>query len=336
MPRSYVHLLFVLQATFVMSSALHAENQTSTFTPVTRWDRDYNIQVTPYSMNDASVPGLQSFAAGAYGDDWVILAGKTGGQHSFTTGNRSAWVINPVTQQAWERALDDSMSGLSAHTVNSLSASNPQSYQKGNTLFITGGYVYETDADNFTTYKDLTAINLPELIDWVKTPETALPANTILQTTGPEGDGTNYEGGFFQVTGGGMYELGGKTHIVFGQLFNGPYSGDDGYQKYTSQIRSFEIDYDHGTGSLSFSNPTVTPNGGDPSQFRRRDFNTFPVLSKNAETQEDELTGVTLSGVFYEGEGLWTVPVEISASGVPTMEDPATNPSVFKLSLIHI
>ena len=333
MPRFYVHLLFVLQATFVMSSALYAENQTSTFTPVTRWDRDYNIQVTPYSMNDASVPGLQSFAAGAYGDDWVILAGKTGGQHSFTTGNRSAWVINPVTQQAWERALDDSMSGLSAHTVNSLSASNPQSYQKGNTLFITGGYVYETDADNFTTYKELTAINLPELIDWVKTPETALPQNTILQTTGPEGDGTNYEGGFFQVTGGGMYELGGKTHIVFGQLFNGPYSGDGGYQKYTSQIRSFEIDYDHGTGSLSFSNPTVTPNGGDPSQFRRRDFNTFPVLSKNAETQEDELTGVTLSGVFYEGEGLWTVPVEISASGVPTMEDPATNPSVFKQAL---
>jgi len=330
MLRRHLIALIVFPLSFFAGSVLRAEDQTTTFSPVTRWNRDYSIQLTPYSMNDANVPGLQSFVAGAHQDEWVILAGKTGGQHDFETGNRTAWVVNPVTQQAWGRTLDDPMSGLSTHTVNSLSSTNAQSYQTGQTLFITGGYVYDSHADNFTTYKELTAVDLPDLIHWVKTPGTSLPNNTILQTEGPEGDMTNYEGGFFQVTGGGMFELDGTTHLIFGQLFKGPYSGNNNHQKYSSQIRSFEIDYDHGAGSLAFSNTVVDPIGGDPSQFQRRDLNTFPVLSKNQVTQEDELTGVALSGVFYNGSGLWTVPVEISASGVPTMEDPATNPSVFK------
>ncbi|MCP4774028.1 MAG: hypothetical protein GY880_07305, partial [Planctomycetaceae bacterium] len=95
-------------------------------------------------MGSVLMPGLQSFASGQVGDQWVIVAGKTGGMHSFTTGNRSAWVIDPVSKQVWSRSLDDPLSGLSQHTVNGLSSSNPQAYQRGNTLFVTGGYVYET------------------------------------------------------------------------------------------------------------------------------------------------------------------------------------------------
>ena len=52
---------------------------------------------------------------------------------------------------------------------------------------------------------DLSAIDLPELIDWVKTPGTQMPSNTILQTQGAIATGTAYEGGLFQVTGGGMF-----------------------------------------------------------------------------------------------------------------------------------
>ena len=102
--------------------------------------------------------------------------------HSFESGNTSAWVIDPVTRQAWGRDLNDPTSGLSQNAIYSLSASNPQSYQRDNTLFITGGYVYETDPDNFTTYNELTAVNLPELIDWVKSPGSTMPGNPILQT----------------------------------------------------------------------------------------------------------------------------------------------------------
>ena len=325
----YCCISFVL---FAVMGTAHAQNQTSTFSPVTRWDGNYRIEVKARPMGSVLMPGLQSFASGQVGDQWVIVAGKTGGMHSFTTGNRSAWVIDPVSKQVWSRSLDDPLSGLSQHTVNGLSSSNPQAYQRGNTLFVTGGYVYETTNDKFTTYNDLTAIDLPELIDWVKSPGSQMQSNTILQAAGGLGDGTDYEGGLFQVTGGGMYEINGKTHIVFGQMFEGPYDPSQSYQKYTSQVRSFEIDYDHAAGALGYDSSTVSPAGGDPTQFRRRDLNTFQVLSKDTQG-DDVMSGVALSGVFFEGEGIWTVPVEISADGVPSMVDPTTDPTVFKQAM---
>ena len=310
----------------------HAANQTSTFSSVAKWDRDYNIKVKPYSMGSAPVPGLQSFAAGQIGDEWVVLAGQTGGMHSFDSGNTSAWVINPAKRQVWGRDLDDPTSGLSQHAIHSLAASNPQSYQRDETLFITGGYVYETDTDNFTTYNELTAVNLPELVTWVKSPGSTMPGHTMLQTRGAVGSGTDYEGGLFQVTGGGMYEINGTTQIVFGQQYEGQYLHDGSYQKYTSQVRTFEIEYDHATGTLNYFNAEVHPTGGDPTQFMRRDLNAFTVLSKDS-NGDDQLSGVALSGVFFAGSGIWTVPVEISPTGIPSMQDPATDPSVFRQAL---
>ena len=309
-----------------------AANQTATFSPVTKWDRDYNIQVKPYSMGTATVPGIQSYAAGQVSEEWVILAGTVGGLHSFSNKNTRAWVFNPSSQQVWSRDLTDPSSGLSQHTINGLSSSNTQSYQRGNTLFITGGYVFEEDVDNFTTYNDLTAVDLPELIDWVKTSSSSLPANTILQRAGAIGSGTDYVGGLFQVTGGGMFEIDGKTQLVFGQLYDGPYLNDGSFQKYTSQIRTFDIEYDHAAGTLDYSSAAIHPSGGDPSRFRRRDLNTFPILTQDA-GGGDQLSAVALSGVFTETNGIWTVPVEISPAGVPSMQDPATDPNVFKQAL---
>jgi hypothetical protein len=330
--RSLICFIVTLALFLLLCGQSRAQNQTATFSPVSAWDRDYNIKVKPYAMGTAPVPGLQSFAAGQYGDQWVVLAGKTGGMHSFESRNTSAWVIDPVTKQAWGRNLDDPTSGLSQQAIYSLSSSNPQSYQRDNTLFITGGYVYEAAIDNFTTYNDLSAIDLPELIDWVKTPGTQMPSNTILQTQGAIATGTAYEGGLFQVTGGGMFEVAGQTQLIFGQKYEGRYLHDGSYQKYTSQVRTFDIDYDHTAGTLRYSNGAVDPAGGDPSQFRRRDLNTFPILSKDG-TGADQRSGVALSGVFYGGNGIWTVPVEISPTGIPSMQDPATDPSIFKQAL---
>jgi len=42
---------------------------------------------------------------------------------------------------------------------------------------------------------------------------------------------------------------------------------------------------------------------------------------------------VALAGVFYNGSGVWTVPVEIGSNGVPIMVDPNTNPDAFKQAL---
>ncbi len=307
-------------------------NQTASFSPITKWDRDYNIKVKPYSMGGTSIPGIQSYAAGQVGNEWVIMAGTVGGLHSFTDKNTRAWVIDPSSQQVWSRDLSQPSSGLSQHTINGLSSSNTQSYQRENTLFITGGYVFEKNPERFTTYNELTAVDLPELIDWVKAPGSVLPTNTVIQASGAIGSGTDYDGGLFQVTGGGMFEVGGKTQLVFGQLYDGPYMSDGSFQKYTSQVRTFDIEYDHAAGVLGYLNAGVSPSGGDPSQFRRRDLNTFPILSRNS-SGVDQLSSVALSGVFTETNGIWTVPVEISAEGVPSMQDPNADPTVFRQPL---
>ena len=42
---------------------------------------------------------------------------------------------------------------------------------------------------------------------------------------------------------------------------------------------------------------------------------------------------VALAGVFYNGVGVWTVPAEIGADGIPTTENPTTEPDVFRQAM---
>ena len=78
------------------------------------------------------------------------------------------------------------------------------------------------------------------------------------------------------MTGGGLEKIEDRYQLVFGQKFEGPYAhGSTTFQVYTSQVRSFDIDYDFAAGTLSYSDIEVAPAGGDPSRFRRRDLNVF-------------------------------------------------------------
>ena len=319
--------------TLAFSGAVCAQDQTTTFSPVTNWAGSYGISLQTYDMGSADMPTLQSFASGQYNGQWVMLAGRTNGLHSFTQSgtanfppayqNTSVWVIDPVTKQTWTKSLSDVSSGLSAAVINSLSATNTQSYQDGGTLFVSGGYVYDYNANNFTTYNALTAIDLGDVVSWVKGTSSNLAANSVLQTSGSSG--------FFAVTGGEMIKTGGTTHLVFGQKFEGPYTpGSNGV--YTSQVRSFTVDYDKNAGTLSYTQTSVSPDPGDPTEFRRRDLNVAPSLMKDMLTG-DAVEGITAyAGVFYNGSGVWTVPVEIDADGTPTQADPSA-PGTFKQAM---
>jgi hypothetical protein len=157
----------------------------------------------------------------------------------------------------------------------------------------------------------LTALDLPGLVDWVVT-GSGHAADHIRQMAHP----------IASVTGGAMYEMGGRMHIVFGQDFEGPYSPrSDG--AYTRQVRSFDI-ADDGT-NLSIANVIQTP---PASAYRRRDLNVMPVIRSDGAGGTTEGL-VALSGVFTTGFGAWTVPVEIDASGSPSMADPNSS-STFK------
>ncbi len=334
-------LRIFLFALIVTGGLAVAQNQTDTFSPVTNWNGTYNISVQQYDMGSANVPTLQSFAAATYEGEWVVIAGRTNGLHGFTPSgttnfppayqNSDVWVINPTTKQTWSKSLSDPSSGLSASAVNSLSATATQSFRDGGTLFISGGYVYDSGVNNFTTYNSLTALDLGDMVNWVKGTTANLGTNSVIQTTGATSTNGSYAGGFFAVTGGEMIQTGNDVHLIFGQDFQGPYTpGSNGV--YTSQVRSFTIDYNKEAGTLGYNETQVSPGPGDPTQFRRRDLNVVSSLSRNPEGGAPVEGMIAYSGVFYNGEGVWTVPVEIDANGVPTMADPM-NPNTFKQAM---
>ena len=325
-------------------SGAPSKDQTPSFSTVSQWSRDYTLSFSEYEMGAADVPTLQSFASALHNDQWILLAGRTNGLHGFSGDgienfppkyqNTDVWIIDPVTKESWSRSLEDPSSGLNQSIIASLSATNTQSYQDGNTLFIVGGYVFDWTTYQFTTYNALSALDLPSLVNWVKGTDSSLASNAILQTPGDASTDESYYGGFFAVTGGGLERVSqqdDRYQLIFGQNFEGGYTpGSNGV--YTSQIRSFDITYDMTSGTLAYDNETVSPVGGDPTSFRRRDLNVFPILSPDGQGGVTEST-VALAGVFYNGEGVWTVPVEIGPDGIPTTDNPTTDSGAFKQAM---
>jgi hypothetical protein len=304
------------------------QHQTPTFSPIEPADGlPYRITLREYDFGSAQMPGLHSYAAGRYDGKWVLLAGRTNGVHDLDQSgeqsfppefqNRDVWVIDPIGKQSWRRSLGDPTSGmtdpssgLSPAQIASLTPTNNQFAQVGDTLYMTGGYGLNT-ASEFTTFDTLSALDLPGLVDWVVS-GSGQAADHVRHLMHPVAS----------VTGGAMHEMGGRMHIVFGQDFEGPYSPrSDG--TYTRQVRSFDI-VDDGSG-LTVQNVTQT---SPVSAYRRRDLNVVPVVRPNgAGGTESGL--VALSGVFTSSFGAWTVPVEIDETGIPTMANP-TSSDTFK------
>jgi hypothetical protein len=322
MLKCFCHSLIRAILTLLVCATARAQDQTPTVSPiVVNGDLPFQISLSVQDMGSADVPTLQSYALGQVGDDWVVVDGRTNGLHSFTNNgtinfppadqNTEVWVINPVTGQTWSRSLTDPSAGLSTPQFNALSATAPEFYQDNSTLYVAGGYLYDSSVDNFTTYDTLTALNLPGIINWVQN-DTGTLAQNLLQTTSPN----------FQVTGGAMSEINGLTLLSVGQDFEGPYTAAAN-GNYTDQIRTFNIV--NSGSSLSIANYSATT--PDPN-LRRRDLNVVPILQSDGHGGYIQSLSA-LSGVFYNGSGAWTVPVEISANGTTSMADPAA-PGTFK------
>ncbi len=306
MRRSILPLL--LSGAILGPLPLNAANQTASTSPVaTVSNLPYAIDLRVHDMGTATVPTLQGFADAQVGDEWILLGGRTNGLHDFTNDglvnfppalqNRTVWVINPTTRETWQRDLGDATAGLTSAQIDSLSTTAPQSRQSGDKLFIIGGYGYDIGLAAFQTYPTLTAIDLPELITWVKTGTPSL-TTAIRQTTDE----------FLRVTGGELFLLAGRAQLVFGQNFAGGYTpGSNG--DYTQQVRTFQIN--DTAASVSISLPAAE---APRPEYRRRDLNVVPIMQGTAATGFD--TGlVALSGVFTPSFGIWNVPVEITANG---------------------
>lgn len=317
-----------------------APDQTATASPLGSWDLNVAVDLVRVEQREARFPTLQSFSVGqTQRGEWVLIGGRTNGLHGFSGDgtenfppsqqNTTIWIYDPVTDRSWSRPLSES--GLSADIQLSMSTTNAQDFQQGDVLYRAGGYVYDGATQTFETRNRLTAIDLGDLAAWAKGNQATVKQGTVLSVAGEAMDVNSQETGFFAVTGGEMLQ-GARRHqaqLIFGQDFSGGYTpGSNGL--YTEQVRDFDIIYKRSHGLLSYkSNGVSEP---DADSFRRRDLNIVTSLERNDDGKLVR-SGTALGGVFFEGSGVWTVPVEIDLlTGQPVMADP-TDPGTFRQAL---
>jgi hypothetical protein len=217
------------------------------------------------------------------------------------------------------RSLTDPKSGLTTTQIDYLSVTSPQFCQKGDTLYITGGYGVDSQTTTFGTKPIISIIDLKGLIKWVEHPESdRIAEHYIKQLSDP----------IFQITGGRMSIIKDNFLLVFGQNFEGAYNDSNPptfVQTYSEQVRRFELKKsDH---KYKVENVSYYPTLKDPN-YRRRDL---PILSQITADKKGHLSEslVAYSGVFTPNNGIWTVPVEISNKGKTKMADP-NNALTFK------
>jgi hypothetical protein len=305
--------ILLFQAVFVF-----ADNQTATTTPVLPpTSLPFSVSI---GLSNIQLPnGWHSGAVGFWKGKCLLIAGRTNGMHGFSAEsnasnfppsaqNKVLYVIDFKCQKVWQRSLTDSRSGLTQGQIDLLSVTSPQSFQSGNTLYISGGYGVDSGTGNMNTKTTLTAIDVPGLIKWVIHPHhKGRAAKHVRQTTHP----------LLQVTGGYMAQTGSHSPVllIFGQNFTGFYS-DSSNGAYTQQVRTFRIvDND--------DDFYIVPTENQPVQnpaYRRRDLNVVPVLRPGSDRPHPAY--VAFSGVFTESEGIWTVPVFILPDGQSFMANP--------------
>lgn len=318
-------MLYFFLAAACLFTGIYADNQTPDVSPILSADESpFDVQIDRLWFH---LPmGVQGYVIGHHHGKWLLLAGRINGLHGFNNDpnnfppnqqNTYAFVVDFEKKTAIYRSLSDPDSGLTQEQIDSLSVTAPQAYQDGKTLYISGGYGFQTSTLQFITWPYLTAVDIPAMIRWVSQEEVALKASDcIRQAIHP----------LLKVTGGCMDKLGkkGPTLLVFGQDFEGTYFFGEHTQVYTEQVRKLHIKDNGVTLGVEFVDPDISDK--TPS-YRRRDLNIVRVLHRTNGRIQRGL--VALSGVFTETGGIWTVPVWVNRDGSATMDDPA-DPLTFK------
>jgi hypothetical protein len=251
-------------------------------------------QTSPFDLvlepvNISNLGGLQSFAFGQANGKWLLIGGRLDGLHrrqpwaSFDAAghNNQLIVVDPLSLNHWTAAL----TSLPLAIQEQLSSTNMNFYQEGDYLYIIGGYGYSATLGDHTTYPNLTAIKVSDVI-------TAIINNANLtpyfrQLTDPQ----------FQVTGGRLRKINNVYHLLGGQKFTGRYNPMNNptfTQNYTNQIRRFTLT-DNGV-NISINHLSAYT---DTANLHRRDYNAEAQIMPNGEE------GITMfSGVFQQNVDL--------------------------------
>jgi hypothetical protein len=252
------------------------------------------------------------------------MSGRTYGLHGFegdtfpvSSQNTTVYVINLATGSIFSRSLTDPSSQLSQEQIDQLSVTNALFFQGGgsNTLYMAGGYGFDTATGTYVTQSVLTAIDVPNLVKWVKQePKCKSAAKCMRRVSHP----------LLQISGGILNQT--DYHQPFlvglGQNFTGRYDVNSN-GVYSQQIRPFQL---IDTGKDLFVQPYSQPI--PLSTYRRRDLNIVSIVKKVGNSIQQPF--IAYGGVFTPGDNgaAWTIPIEISPDGSSKMLD-ASNPNTF-------
>ncbi len=250
----------------------------------------FEIEIKPVTISELG--GLQSYAFGQADGKWLLVGGRLDGLHrrqpwaAFDVAghNNQLIVVDPVTKQKWSATVES----LPTSVQEQLSSTNMEFYQEGEYLYVIGGYGYSGTLGDHTTFDNLTAINVAEVIDAVISKTDF--SKSIRQITDSQ----------FQVTGGQLKKIDDTFFLLGGQKFIGRYNpmgpdhGPGFIQDYTNSVRKFTISDDGVTITANHLEPHI-----DTMNLHRRDYNAEPQILENGEE------GIIMfSGVFQHDEDL--------------------------------
>ncbi len=262
----------------------------------------FDIALEPVTIN--GLGGLQAYSFGQAGGKWLIVGGRLDGLHrrqpwaTFDVAghNTSLIVVDPVNQQSWTAP----MTSLPQAMQEQLSSTNMEFFQENGYLYCFGGYGYSATLGDHTTFPNLTAIKIADVI------------NAVIQNTAFTAYFRQISDPGFQITGGRLKKIYNTWYLLGGQKFlgrynpMGPNNGPGFIQEYTNSVKRFELT-DNGTNiTINWRTPYV-----DTVELHRRDYNAEPQIMPNGEE------GITMfSGVFQPTVDLpFLQPVNVDSSG---------------------
>lgn len=245
----------------------------------------FNISLEP--VNIPQLGGIQSYAIAQHEGKWLVVGGRLDGLHrrqpfaAFDQAghNNQIIVVDPVSLEKWSAPL----SSLPTSIQEQLSSTNMEFFQEKGYLYCFGGYGYSATIGDHTTYGNMTAIKVSEVINAVISHTDF--TSYFRQIADPE----------LQVTGGSLHKINEIYHLLGGQKFLGRYNpmgpthGPGFTQEYTNSIRRFTMT-DDGTTIVVNHLPAYI----DSENLHRRDYNAVAQILPNGQE------GITMfSGVFH-------------------------------------
>src|SRR5262245_3146322 len=137
----------------------------------------FAIELEPVPIR--GLPHLQSYAQARSGSRWLLVCGRTCGLHQFVqsgpggTPPPNAFPLSAasgrvyVLDTAARTIASASTESLPGPIADALGATNVQSAQRGDRLYVVGGYGRESATGAMTTLSTVTSISVPGLIDAV-------------------------------------------------------------------------------------------------------------------------------------------------------------------------